>query len=66
MKYHSLQDRLAMRQMYEQAVERVNESPQFCSEAARARRDKIKTIFGDKHPEYVEYNTIANLKAEKI
>ena len=42
-----LQDRAAMRSMYDQAVKRLNERPQFCAEAEHARKEKYKAIFGE-------------------
>ena len=56
-----------MRNMYNQAVTRGEERPEFCSDAARSRREKIKTIFeGDKHVEYVNYHSLPGIKRKTI
>lgn len=52
------EDRDAMRAQYEHAVKRVSDQPAFCAEAERARKDKLRSIFGNRKPEYVRYSSL--------
>ncbi len=52
-----------MRSMYEQAVRRIHQEENFCSDSLRDRQDKMKLIFGGhKHMESVSYGSLPKTK----
>ncbi len=52
--------------MYNHAVKRVRDEPFFCEDSARARKDKLRSIFGKRKPEYVRYSSLPGAKPPPV